>query len=151
LRSDFSADSTLPSASTASIPSPQAQRKITLGVLGSPLNRRQHAAGFHRHRKVCGIELADAIEPAQRQHHLRAGVIGRRPATVAGVPALWHQADAALVAPGRDRGDLLDAARQQHRQCTAMVEAAVIDLEALHFLGPSQYGLGADQRAQLLM
>ena len=69
---------------------------------GALLRDLQHHAGLAGHGVGGGIDLADVVQPPQRDHDL--AMMRRLSADQAGIAALRHQRDAVLA------GELADAA-----------------------------------------
>ncbi len=85
----------------------------------------QRDAGFDRHGVGDRIDLADLVEPGERQHDL--AVERDLPADQPGVAALRHDGGLGLVGELEDRGHFVDRARPQHHRRVAVVEVAHLD------------------------
>ena len=97
-----------------------------------PVDRgRRLARAAERHAGLAGdgvgdrVDLADAVEPRERQHDL--AMVRDLPADEAGIAALRHDRRARLVGELEDRGDLGDRARAQHHRRAAVIEIALLD------------------------
>ena len=92
---------------------------------GGLLRLDQHDAGLAGHGVGGGVDLADAVEPLEREQDL--AVVRRLAADEAGVAALRHDRRAGLVRELQDRGDLGGRARPQHQRRAAVIEPALLD------------------------
>ena len=89
------------------------------------LRLHQHDAGLAGHGVRRRVDLADAVEPGEREHELAA--VRDLPADQPGIAALRHDRRAGLVGELEDGGDLGDRARPQHRRRRAAIEVAALD------------------------
>ena len=89
----------------------------------------EHDARFAGHGVRGRVDLADAVEPGQRQHHL--AVERNLAADETGVAALRHDRGRRLVGELEDRRDLIDRAGTQHQRRAAVIEPAALDEEGL--------------------
>ncbi len=87
------------------------QREQHLGACSRFLDAGQRHAGLDRHRRVVGIDRADAVQSRQGQHDLIAGHVRRRAAAKPCVAALGHDGYAVPGAAAHDRGDLVGRSR----------------------------------------
>ena len=106
------------------------QRKQPVGFGRARLRVLQDHAGVHRHGVGRGVEVAQSVHPAQRQHDLAA--IGRLAADEARIAALRHQSGARLAGELADRGDLRGRARPQHQGRGAAEQVAVLGDVLVH-------------------
>jgi hypothetical protein len=72
----------------------QAQREQPAGRGGRLLHRLERHAGLHRDRVVDGVEIADLVQPVERQHDFVPGRRRRLAADQPGVAGLGDDADA---------------------------------------------------------
>ena len=92
------------------------------GGLARPL---QGHAGLAGDGVGDGIDLADAVEPVERQHEL--AVLRRLSADQAGIAALRHDGGPGLVCELEDGRDLGDRARPQHQRRMPVEHVAHFD------------------------
>ena len=111
------------------------QREQAVGGGGGLLRLHQHHPGLAGHGAGRRIDLADAVEPGQREHDL--AVEGDLAADQAGIAALGHDRRRGRVGELEDRGDLRDRSRPQHQRRAAVIEAA-----AFHQIGLLGDGIG---------
>ena len=105
----------LPSAPSDSGNSRSTSRGALLGDL-------QHHAGLAGHGVGRRIDLADFVEPPQRDDDF--AIMRGLPADQAGVAALRHQRDAVLAGKLADRGDFRGRTRAQHQRRMAVKQVA---------------------------
>ncbi len=101
------------------------ERKQPVGVGRGLLRLHQHDARLAGHGVRRGVDLADAVEPGERDQEL--AVVRDLPADQPGIAALRHDRRAGLVGEPQDRGDLGDRARPQDRGRRAAIEIAALD------------------------
>ncbi|MCY1301337.1 hypothetical protein D9M70_509420 [compost metagenome] len=125
----------------------QAQREQPAVLACHVLQVLQHHAGFDGNGVVERIDLADAVEPLQRQHHRIAPGRRRGAAAQAGIAALRHHRHLVRMA-GMDRGrDFLGGAGTQHGQRLAAVALAPVGQVGGLVGGPGQHVLRAQRGA----
>ena len=100
------------------------QREQPVGLGGFLLGDLQHHAGFAGHGVGGRIDLADLVQPPQRNHHL--AMMRGLPADQPGIAALRHQRDLVFGGELADRGDFRGRARAQHQRRAAMEQAALL-------------------------
>ena len=96
----------------------------------------EDAAGLDGQGCVEGIDLADRIEPPEREHH---AAIGHRAADKPGIAALSHDRHPGLRAFAHDEGDLLDVARAHQRRRRAAIQSARLDDGPFEVTGARQH------------
>ena len=125
----------------------QREREQPVGVARRLLDRLENAAGVRRDGVVDRIEFADPVEPAGRQHDPGKVLIRDRRPDQAGVAALGHHRQAALVAQAQHRRDLFGRARPDDRRRRAGEIAALFFEMRRHPLGRIDPAPRADQVA----
>ena len=100
------------------------QRKQAVDVAGALLRDLQHHAGLAGHGVGRGVDVADAVHPPHRHHHL--AMMRGLPADQAGIAALRHQRDALLGGEPADRGHLRGRTGPQHQRRAAVIEVALL-------------------------
>ena len=85
----------------------------------------QRDPGFDRHGVGDRIDLADLVEPGEREHDL--AMMRDLPADQPGIAALRHDRGLGFVGELEDRRHLVDRARPQHYRRVAVKEVAHLD------------------------
>ena len=101
------------------------QREQAAGAGGRVLRPREQHARLAGHGVRCRVDLADTVEPAQRQHDL--AFERDLPAHQPGIAALRHDRRADLVRERQDRRHFADRARAQHHGGAPVIKAALLD------------------------
>ena len=122
----------------------EGQREQAVDGGGGGLNGRQHAAGLRRHRVGDGIDVTDAVHPAERQDHLCPGIVGDAAVDEASVAGLGQDADAVPACEAHHVGDLARRRGPDHERGPAVVLAPEVRREGHHVLGTPQYVGGPD-------
>ena len=91
---------------------------------GALLRDLQHHAGLAGHGVGGGIDLADLVQPPQRDDHL--AIVRGLAADQAGIAALRHQRDLVLAGELADRGHFRRRARPQHQRRAAVKQVALL-------------------------
>ena len=100
------------------------QREQAIDLAGARLRDLQHHAGLAGHGVRGGIDLANLVQPAQRDHDL--AMVRGLPADETGIAALRHQRDFVLAGELADRGHLGSGAGPQHQRRAAVEQVAFL-------------------------
>ena len=115
------------------------QRKQPVDRFGRRLRLGERHARFDDHRVGVDVDLADAVEPLQRQQQFAAAGVGNLAADQAGVAALRHDRHARRRAGRDDRRHFGRRARARHRERAAAEQPA-----RLFEIGRDEFGIDDD-------
>ena len=106
--------------------SAEAQREVTISLLGRLLDVGEDYARLDGDRVVERVDLAHAVEARQGDQDFAAVLVGRRGAAQPGVAALRHDGRRGLVADADGLGHLGDRGRANHHRRRARVAPALV-------------------------